>query len=746
MKNLLSIYILLILSFAANAQKAVNTSPQLAKILNKVEIIDRLNWNAEDFDTYEKQIERLETECKTFDCGEVPIQLKLYRAVDEINQGKSNLLYQFVLPTIEKNQVQNPITKAFLNEQAGLYYILNGQLDSCYYYLKKAEKIFSKSDAKHKRFGTTSEYLGFYYSFQNVHDTSINYMQQAIQIYQTNEDTLATIKARKYLSSFYNIMGETEKSIETLLDTKRLVLSFSPAAYFINRIDAGLANAYSSLNNYQKVEDISKKAILRIENQTTKVNNDLVDLWDFYLILGEVQLKTNRLNEGLKNIKKAKEICQENDFPKIQYVGTLVSEADAQIQLKLFAEAEKTLKEILEDSDKIDGYNTKIADLILRLLLSDYKPTTNFVKSFKSTLKRLMEQHENLDNTDALKVIKLQTVFDIYNQDTKAALRHFQDVMTMNDSIESTAKNTALNELLVQQENLEQAQLLAQQEIEIKNKTIQRNRLIAGVLILLILAFGLYFFYYQKQQLAKTLEQEVQKRTAELKVANQNLLKSNKELERFNHATSHDLKEPLRNILSFIGLIERKNLATNEDLNSYFKHVKNNANQMYQLLENIIQYTEIKNQKIELEIVSIYNVITEVEFAEKEIIQAKNAVINYPHFPKILANESLLFLIFNNLVQNGLKFNESTIPTIDITYQEEDNFHWFTIADNGIGIETAYQKSVFELFKRLHNRGEYKGSGVGLAMTKQIIDDLGGTIQLESEFEKGTKVRFSIPK
>ena len=129
----------------------------------------------------------------------------------------------------------------------------------------------------------------------------------------------------------------------------------------------------------------------------------------------------------------------------------------------------------------------------------------------------------------------------------------------------------------------------------------------------------------------------------------------------------------------------------------------------------------------------------------QESIKKYNGEVVVNSLPTINSSNAFLFTTLKNLIENGLKYNQSPIPTVEISYHQTETHHQIIVADNGIGIEEQYHKRVFEMFKRLHNRGEYEGSGIGLAIVKLVIEKLDGTIEIESKVGKGTVFKILLP-
>ncbi|MFZ4545270.1 MAG: sensor histidine kinase [Saprospiraceae bacterium] len=230
--------------------------------------------------------------------------------------------------------------------------------------------------------------------------------------------------------------------------------------------------------------------------------------------------------------------------------------------------------------------------------------------------------------------------------------------------------------------------------------------------------------------------------------ANQLLEQSNAELERFAYIASHDLKSPLRNIISFMNLIERKlRNSEDKDIKEYLRFVTENALQMNILIQDVLEFSKIdsdnsttKKEKIDLNdtlMLAVQNL--------HETLKENNAEIIAGKLPVLRANSVHALQLLQNMIANGIKYNQKEKPTIIITHKELENQHLITIKDNGIGIDKQYHEQIFEMFNRLHTRDEYKGTGIGLAICKKIVQNIGGKIWLESEPGQGSSFFISIP-
>lgn len=244
------------------------------------------------------------------------------------------------------------------------------------------------------------------------------------------------------------------------------------------------------------------------------------------------------------------------------------------------------------------------------------------------------------------------------------------------------------------------------------------------------------------------LEQKVTLRTQDLERSNDELTLKNEELARFAYIASHDLKEPLRNISSFVGLINRraKKETISAEILEYLDFIKLNTHQMHTIVHDVLEYSKYDRSEFLIEAVNLNQIFKDIQLALSDYITQKNVTVIIPTFPIIESNQSFLFLIFKNIVENGIKYNETENPKIEISFSETTTNYIIKVKDNGIGIEPQYHESIFKMFKRLHTREKYNGSGLGLAISKKIIEKMNGRIELESELNQGATFIIYHPK
>lgn len=245
----------------------------------------------------------------------------------------------------------------------------------------------------------------------------------------------------------------------------------------------------------------------------------------------------------------------------------------------------------------------------------------------------------------------------------------------------------------------------------------------------------------------KMAEIHLKELNEELELKAKKLQISNAELEQFAYVTSHDLQEPLRMVSSFLTQLEKKyNDVLDERGRQYIYYAVDGAKRMRQIILDLLEFSRVGKDEGKIETVDLNIVMSEVIALNRQQIQDSNARIIYTDLPIIKTFPVPIRQVFQNLISNSLKYRrEGVVPEIEVRVELNGDFWNFSVTDNGIGINRDYFDKIFQLFQRLHKKEEYSGTGIGLALCKKIIEQLGGSICLDSEEGKGSVFSFTIP-
>lgn len=249
-------------------------------------------------------------------------------------------------------------------------------------------------------------------------------------------------------------------------------------------------------------------------------------------------------------------------------------------------------------------------------------------------------------------------------------------------------------------------------------------------------------------QLLEASEKELKKNQMRLAERAGQLEQSNAELEQFAFVASHDLQEPLRKVNSFCQMLQREyGDKLDDDARTYIGFAVDGALRMKSLITDLLSYSRVKSQGKVLEVTDGAKACNQAIANLGMAIEEAKAQISVGVLPEVTADGSQLVSLFQNLIGNGIKYRSNArAPEIRISMEANASEFVFCVQDNGIGIEPRNFERVFEIFRRLHDREEYSGTGIGLAVCKRIVERFGGRIWVESVASIGSKFYFSLPK
>jgi PAS domain S-box-containing protein len=240
---------------------------------------------------------------------------------------------------------------------------------------------------------------------------------------------------------------------------------------------------------------------------------------------------------------------------------------------------------------------------------------------------------------------------------------------------------------------------------------------------------------------------ELVKAEENMRHLNEKISASNKELEQFAYVASHDLQEPLRMVSSFMQLLEKKYSPDLDDTAKQYIHFAvDGAERMKKLILDLLSFSRIGTEQQYNDNVDVNEIIKEVKLNLMSAISENNATIEVKKMPVIKANKLQISQLFQNLVNNAIKYRSEKNPEIEIGFTEEPGHYCFYVKDNGIGIDSKYFEKIFVIFQRLHNRNEFSGTGIGLSICKKIAEKHKGYLKVESKPGEGSTFTFFCPK
>ena len=598
--------------------------------------------------------------------------------------------------------------------QEGVFYAYNtistayngiGPIDSAYLYSRltldfaiEMNEDFSLAVAKNN--------MGRYYLNQGNYPLSLQYLQEALEHDKKTGEYVDPTGVYANIGILHEEMGDEDKAIEYYLKSAEAALAFEDeASIAYAHLDYGYVDAMqgkleSALQHYENA--------LAIYQKIKRANREAETLY----YIGEIYYEGGEYDRALSYQQQAlaiyERIQSKEDVPSMYAIIASIYKEMGNIPSAI-----SHYEEAIDRAEK-NGLSSLLPSLFEGLSLT-YVLDENYREAYQYEVMFRTWQDSFLNSATKERIAKLETTYELAVQE---------------------AENIKLNEQQAQQKVILQ----------------QRTLIAIAASLITVLVFFIALIQYranrQKAVLNRRLELKVKERTAALASVNQQLLESNDELERFTFIASHDLKEPLRNITSFINLIQKKlKDTTDKDLTEYMDFVVRNTRQLYGLVEDILTHSRVEaNSRRTSEKVDLNLLLLDIRMGLNKTLEEKNAVIQVAELPPVKGYRSELFLLLKNLIENGLKYNESHQPTIKINCKIEEGQLQFSVADNGIGINPSYHDRIFEMFTRLNNRSKYQGSGIGLATCKKIVQKYDGEIWIESQEGKGSTFFFTLPK
>lgn len=607
-------------------------------------------------------------------------------------------------------------------------------------YINECERLLEKG------IPLTSQKKRSFVKLNILYERNLNKYLKAYQILEDNrnfiyaEEVLEKDKKEFQLQEGYILysLGEIESAQKIYQDIiewsqkNNSPHSYATGLYYLAQIQSSQENYIDAEKNFLKLRKIEKaKPLQSAEHLVT-----IYELSNLYLSSKDYDKAEHFNSLGLSMAQEMKNSIFIFEFQN--FMALLA------IQKKQFIKAQNLIRKTKILSDELAS-NRYIESQLLTS--SEFQISQNQYKKALETFEHLLaiDSKETPSHTIHL----YEKVHDLYAKigNHKNAYKYLLKMKTTQDSIYNQKKIQQvyfLNTKFKSEQSEKSNQLLTSQVLQ---KQTQNKFLYALASLCILIIIGLFGAFYQKQKYNSVLQQEIDNQTKELQNANSQLFQSNEELAQFNNILSHDLKEPLRSIVGFCSIAKRK-LKPDHEVIQYLKYIEKGGKQLFNLIDDVSTFNRVDRldpkEFVETDLNELIKSISDSIYSLKN---EKDIRLIYANFPTIYSNKTILFLILKNLIENGIKYNKSKPAIVNIIYKEEDQDHILLVQDNGIGISEEFQSSIFGMFKRLHNRGKYSGSGLGLSIVKKIIQKMDGNVSLiSSQVNQGSifEVRFPI--
>ncbi len=619
--------------------------------------------------------------------------------------------------------------------------------------------------------------IGYSHQRRNNYQEALVYFNKILELNDEKKYNFKKPKAYTQISTIYQALGDYQRAFENQM--KALLI------YEVKEDLLGVANSNYNLGTIFYYQNQYKRSLEYYQKAKTIVDELKNEQFNFSCVaaLGSVYEKLHDNEESLKYNKLSLELAKKQKYKSgIAYAkGNIAMNYLAQGD---FIKAEKCLKESIAIKSELgDGYGTIGNGIDLSQLYILWNKPEEAIPILEKALTLALEVESKSRQSDIYK--SLSSVYDELNRPVKSHF-YIKKYVALKDSLlnEKTLEEMGQSKKRYEVQKREHEIVVLRKENLIlgKDKSIQQLKIYMAFIIIIVFFLFLWWIKsrlklqennnkllaekneeinVQNLELQRTQDQLINannllednnlllgEKNEEIKVKNKQLEHSNEDLQQFAYVASHDLKEPLRMINSYTKLLERRYNDLFDSTGKEFMHFVTDAvSRMEILLDDLLDFSKAGTQEPPQEATAIEDVMFLVESNLRhrfEILQAKLIVQN-KNLPAVKVHRTQLLQLLQNLISNGVKFKGDRDPIVIIDGEQRNNDYVISVKDNGIGISDENKKKVFEMFKRLHTRDEYEGTGIGLATCKRIVSSWGGDIWVESEVGTGSTFFFSIP-
>jgi signal transduction histidine kinase len=556
-------------------------------------------------------------------------------------------------------------------------------------YTDRLQALADSMDSDHYR-----AWVLFHRSFairmSGDYPTARRLAQQALEIFLLEQNQMAVAASYNSIANTYQVQGSYAEALQNHIRALQIREELGDKPGIATSL-SNIAIIYESLGNDVEALKNNRRALQIAKDMGAKQL-----MANAYLNIGNVHLRMKDYDEALRNYIEAKKIetASANEF------GIANAQANSGIVYRLRGDYEEAMRNFLPAMEVYRAAgNRQGYALVLNSIATTYYDQGKYdeaVAAFLEALEITEEIGAKEESAEAYDI--LWKIYRIRG-DHEKALDYFEKYWKID------------KEMSGQEAQRQLSQLNFQHEIDLQEK---------------------------EARLLKEKNETISIYAHKLEV-------SNNSLHQFAHVASHDLREPLRMVSSYMGLLE-KTLGDRIDpvQKQFIGFAVDGARRMEQLILDLLRLAKVDADP-KIEQVALASIVDEVRSNLEVLLREKNADIITSALPVITADRSQIMQLFQNIIGNGIKYNENPAPLITIGFTQADTTGILSIADNGIGIPAEYREKAFQIFKRVPTEKKYEGSGIGLAICKKIVDGLGGEIGIEDNPSGGTVFQITIP-
>lgn len=589
---------------------------------------------------------------------------------------------------------------------------------------------------------------GFVFKRTGNYADALTVFDQVIELAEKGAEKNTILKALSEISSIYQQLGDFQKAydyqMKALLGFEALknVEGICRSNYMIGTIFFYQQRFDQALTQYQKSLSLAEQ----LDNPRL--------VFSSLGALGATYQDLNKPEESLYYNKKALTLAEKINYDSgiaytLNNLGLSYLEMDSCKKAENSILASLKIKEDLNDLWGVMGSKFSLVEV--------YKKCNNENKVL-GILKEALEISKKLGSKPReLEAYKGLTKF-YDKKDVALAYEYTKKFIALKDTVlnEKTLEEMGQTRERYELEKKEHEILMLKAENKILNVNKENQRLYGllfavSTVFLLLIVFWFFNRVKTHRRINEMLEGKndlLNLKNEEIRIKNKQLEHSNEDLEQFAYIASHDLKEPLRMIHSYTSLLERRYKDQLDETGKEFMHfIVDAVDRMKNLLDDLLDYSRSGKQELADTLVSVSDIMTIIRLNLQKQIEEQNGeiIIREENLPSIIAHKSQVMQLMQNLVSNGLKFRGEKDPVVIVDCVKKNNQFIFSVKDNGIGISKNNQTKVFEMFRRLHTKDEYAGTGIGLATCKKIVSNMGGDLWIESEEGKGSTFFFAVP-